>query len=186
MEFFDDVKVPEGFFQLHAYDARSGKLVDYVEGHNIVVNDGREALARLLGHHDPVLDPILSGPAAGVVSWYVDTLAFGDGGHDPDSVGDQTVMTPVLVTDTGLYGTTHVTRPVTVTWPSYRKVVFEATVESTEGNHPSPPAVNEYSEAGLFYGTSPGNSMVMFAHKSFGYVVKNETIRLVATWTFTF
>jgi hypothetical protein len=182
MDLYDHIMVPEGFFQLHVYDAPSGKLVDYVEGHNIVVNDGREALARLLGNHDPILNP----PPSGVTSWYVDTLSFGDGGHDPDNIGDQTIMTPVLVTDTDLYGTKHISRPVTVSWPSYRKVVFEATVESTEGNHPSPPAVNEYSEAGLFYGDTPGTSTVMFAHKSFGYVVKNETIRLVATWTFTF
>jgi len=135
-----------------------------VTGENIVVNDGREALARLLG-----ADP---------GDWFVDTMKFGDGGHD---VVDQTIMETVDVTDDDLYGTEHFSYDVTstTTWPALRKVQFVATVEAAEGNGAG---TLEYSEAGLFY----DSGTVMFAHKAFGYIVKNNTIRLVATWTFTF
>ena len=172
MDLFDTVKVPEGFLQIRAYEANTGRLVDLVEGHNIVVNDGREALARLLGN---------SGPDGGVTSWHVDTMKFGKGGHNPLNPLE---MVAVSVTDTDLYdqGATPAYYPdktVTVSFPSYRKVTFEASVEAAEGNGTG---VLEYSEAGLYYDTG----QIMFSHKAFGYIVKNNTIRLVATWTFTF
>lgn len=179
MDLQDIMRVPEGFFQLHAYDANSGRLVDKTEGFNIVVNHGREALARLLGAHDPSGDPP-GGDYTGVASWHVDTMRFGDGGHDP---GDQTVMLTVSVTDDDLYGTEHIAKTAVQTWLSERKVTFTSTIEAAEGNGAG---TLEYSEAGLFYGVSDGASTWMFAHKAFGYIVKNNTIKLVATWTFTF
>jgi hypothetical protein len=179
MELIDTMRVPEGFFQLHSYDAESGQLLDVVEGHNIVVNHGREALARLLGNHDPGSDPP-TGDYSGVASWHVDTMRFGDGGHDP---GDQTVMVTVSVTDEDLYGTEHIAKTAAATWPAERKVTFTSTVEAAEGNGSG---FLEYSEAGLYYGVGAGTSTWMFAHKAFGYIVKNNTIKLVATWTFTF
>jgi hypothetical protein len=164
MNLFDTVKVPVGVFDLRAFHAPSGRLVQHVTGENIVVNDGREALARLLGN------------ASG--DWFVDTMKFGDGGHDPSDV---TVMETVDVTDTDLYGNENFSYDVTstTTWPSDRKVQFEATVEAAEGNGTG---TLEYSEAGLYY----ASGTLMFAHKAFGYIVKNSTIKLVATWTFTF
>jgi hypothetical protein len=103
-------------------------------------------------------------------------MKFGDGGHDPL---DQTSMVAVDVTDDDLYGNIHISKAVTVSWPALRKVTFEATVETTEGNGTG---FLEYSEAGLYY----NSGTAMFSHKAFGYIVKNDTIRLVATWTFTF
>lgn len=168
MNLFDSVKVPVGIFQLSSYDARSGRLLERIEGENIVVNDGREALARLLGND------------GGPTTWYVDTIKFGDGGHNPLDV---TEMLPVDITDSDLYGTEHFSTAVTVTFPALKKVTFTGTVEAAEGNSPGDTIdPNEYSEAGLYY----NGGLLMFAHKSFGYVVKNSTIRLVATWTFTF
>lgn len=166
MNLIDSIKIPDGVFVLSAYDANSGRLVDRVEGHNIVVNDGREALARLLGND--------SGQ-----DWFVDTMKFGDGGHE---VADPTDMVAVDVTDADLYGNIHISKDVTgagTTWPATRKVQFVATVAAGEGNGAG---TLEYSEAGLYYDS--GNSM--FAHKAHGYIVKNNTIQLVATWTFTF
>ncbi|RLC66196.1 MAG: hypothetical protein DRH97_06850, partial [Chloroflexi bacterium] len=138
-----------------------------------MVNDGREALARLLG-----ADP---------GDWFVDFMKFGSGGHNPD---DATEMGSVDVTDDDLYSVggggdwSHAGGEAynfeydvtsTTTWPSpLRKVQFEATVEATEGNGAG---TLEYSEAGLFY----DSGTVMFAHKAFGYIVKNNTIKLVAT-----
>jgi hypothetical protein len=173
MNLLDAIKVPMGHFQLDSYDAFTGQLLDHIEGANIVVNDGREALARLLGN---------SGPDGGVTTWYVDTMKFGKGGHNP---GDVLEMVEVLVTDSDLYDQTadHITVDQdvtgTTTWPAARKVTFEATVEAAEGNGSG---VLEYSEAGLYY----DSGSIMFAHKAFGYIVKNNTIKLVATWTFTF
>ena len=106
----------------------------------------------------------------------MDTMKFGDGGHDPLDV---TSMVAVDVTDDDLYGTIHISKAVAVTWPSLRKVNFQATVEAAEGNGAG---VLEYSEAGLYY----NSGTAMFSHKAFGYIVKNNTIRLVADWTFTF
>lgn len=166
MEFHDSIRVPDGLLKIQAFDAKTGRLVDEVEGYNIVVNDGREALARLLGNDS-------------TQTWYVDTMKFGDGGHE---VLDVTDMVAVDVTDADLYGNIHISKDVTgagTTWPATRKVTFTATVEAAEGNGTG---ILEYSEAGLYYDS--GNSM--FAHKAFGYIVKNNTIRLVATWTFTF
>jgi hypothetical protein len=172
MNLFDSITVPDGFFQLRAVEARTGRLVDYVEGHNIVVNDGREALARLIGN---------SGAANGVTTWYVDTMSFGKGGHNPIN---QLEMVTVSVTDFEMYdqGATPADYPdetVTISFPSDRKVTFEATIEAAEGNGSG---TLEYSEAGLFY----DSGQKMFSHKAFGYIVKNNTIKLVATWTFTF
>lgn len=186
MEFFDTIKVPEGRFQLWAYNDATGKLVDYVEGNNIVVNNGREALARLLGAHDPTAPgETPDGDFTGVLSWSVDTLKFGNGGHD---VVDVTIMNAVSVTDDDLYATDPLQvfeAATTASWPSFgsRKVTFTATMEAAEGNSPTDLIdPYEYSEAGLYY----ASGTMMFAHKAFGYVVKNSTIRLVATWTFTF
>jgi hypothetical protein len=165
MNLFDSIKVPVGVFDLRAFDASSGSLVQHVTGENIVVNDGREALARLLGN-DPG-------------DWYVDTMKFGDGGH---TAGTPPGLETVDVTDTDLYGTIHISKDVTgagTTWPATRKVTFTATVEAAEGNGAGS---LEYSEAGLYYNAGAS----MFAHKAFGYIVKNATIRLVATWTFVF
>ena len=103
-------------------------------------------------------------------------MKFGDGGHDP---GDPLVMLPVAVTDDDLYGTIHIAKSVTVTFPEARKVQFVSEVETTEGNGTG---TLEYSEAGLYY----NSGTQMFAHKAFGYIVKNVTIRLVATWIFVF
>ena len=179
MNLIDTVRVPDGIFVLSSYDAESGRLIDRVNGHNIVVNHGREAMARLLGAHDPSGDPP-GGDYTGVASWNVDTMRFGDGGHNP---GDQTVMLTVSVTDEDLYGTEHIAKIAAATWPEERKVTFTSTIEAAEGNGAG---TLEYSEAGLFYGVSDGASTWMFAHKAFGYIVKNNTIKLVATWTFTF
>lgn len=88
-------------------------------------------------------------------------------------------METVAVTDSDLYGNLHISKPVTITFPAARQVQFTAAVETNEGNGAG---VLEYSEAGLYYNAGTQ----MFAHKAFGYVVKNDTIRLVATWTFTF
>ena len=185
MDFIDAIKVPEGVFQLRSYDVRTGQLVDFVEGTNIVVNYGREALARLLGAHDPVADPP-DGVYTGVISWHVDKMKFANGGHDPLDV---TVMLPVSVTDTDLTPDPDPDQlfeaDVVATWPSFgsRKVTFTAYMEAAEGNSPTDLIdPYSYSEAGLYF--SEGN--LMFAHKAFGYVVKNSTIRLMATWTFTF
>jgi len=169
MNLLDSITVPEGFFQLRAIEASTGRLVDYVEGHNIVVNDGRESLARLVGN---------SGAANGVTTWYPDTMKFGKGGHNPLN---QLEMVTVSVTDTDLYdgGASWPDKSVTVTFPSVRKVSFEATVDVGEGNGTG---TLEYSEAGLYY----DSGAVLWAHKAFGYIVKNNTIKLVATWTFTF
>lgn len=151
----------------------------HTHGENIVVNDGREALARLLGNDTG--------------NWFVDYMKFGSGGHDP---ADPTIMKSVDVTDTDLYSVVGGGTPAhaggeaynfefdvtsSTTWPSVgsRKVVFEGIVEATEGNDTG---TLEYSEAGLYY----NGGTAMFAHKAFGYIVKNNTIRLVATWTFTF
>jgi hypothetical protein len=136
------------------------------------VNDGRESLARLVGN---------SGAYGGVTTWYPDTMKFGKGGHNPLN---QLEMVTVSVTDTDLYdqGATPAYYPdksVTVTHPALRKVSFESTVDVGEGNGTG---TLEYSEAGLFY----DSGAVMWSHKAFGYIVKNNTIKLVATWTFTF
>jgi len=137
-----------------------------VHGENIVVNNGREALARLLGN------------ASG--DWFVDTMKFGKGGHDPS---DPTIMVAVDITDDDLYDTSasypEIDVTATTTWPALRKVQFEAEVAAGVGNGTG---VLEYSEAGLYY----NGGTVMFSHKAFGYIVKNDTIRLVADWTFTF
>lgn len=184
MDFIDAIKVPEGIFQLRSYDVRTGQLIDFVEGTNIVVNYGREALARLLGAHDPSLDPP-DGDYTGVISWHVDKMKFGNGGHNPLDV---TEMLAVSVADTDLYATNPLQvfeADTTVSWPSFgsRKVTFTASMEAAEGNSPTDLIdPYEYSEAGLYY----SEGTMMFAHKAFGYVVKNSTIRLVATWTFTF
>jgi hypothetical protein len=185
MEFIDAIKVPEGIFQLRSYDARTGQLIDFVEGTNIVVNFGREALARLLGAHDPSVAPLPDGDFTGVASWHVDTMKFGNGGHNPVDV---TEMLAVSVTDDDLYAANPLQvfeAPTTASWTSFgsRKVTFTASMEIDEGNSPTDLVdPYEYSEAGLYFS---GGSM-MFAHKAFGYVVKNSTIKLVATWTFTF
>ena len=166
MNLMDSIRIPDGFFSLRSYEEMSGRLIDEVEGYNIVVNDGREALARLLGND--------SGQ-----DWFVDTMKFGDGGHE---VADPTDMVAVDVTDADLHGNIHISKDITgagTTWPAARKVTFTATIEAGEGNGAG---TLEYSEAGLYYDS--GNSM--FAHKAHGYIVKNSTIRLVATWTFTF
>jgi len=173
MRLDDHVYIPDGVLELRAYNTQ-GKLLDYVHGGNIVVNGGREALARLMGN-DPG-------------SWSVDAMKFGDAGHEPLTPHN---MVPVDVSDTDLYGTTHVTIGLTgsgvgdfqtmdVNWPvEGKKVQFVAPVEADQGNGTD---TAEYSEAGLFY----NNGSIMFAHKSFSYIIKNSTIRLVATWTFTF
>jgi len=103
-------------------------------------------------------------------------MKFGDGGHNP---ADPTEMETVAVTDDDLYGTIHISKSVTTTFPALRKVQFEAEVETSEGNGAG---TLEYSEAGLYY----NSGVSMFAHKAFGYIVKNDTMRIVATWTFTF
>jgi len=106
-------------------------------------------------------------------------MKFGDGGHTATVPPG---MVAVDVTDTDLYGAIHISKDVTgagTTFPATRKVTFTATVEAAEGNGTG---VLEYSEAGLYYNAGTQ----MFSHKSFGYIVKNDTIRLVATWTFTF
>ena len=165
MQLHDKVYVPEGVLEIRLYDAQ-GRLQDYVVGRNMVVNDGREALARLLGND-------------GTQDWFVDTMKFGDGGHNPANPAE---MVEVFVTDTDLYGTIHISKDVTgvgTTFPSTKKVTFTASVEAAEGNGAG---TLEYSEAGLYY--DGGNSM--FAHKAFGYIIKNDTMRIVATWTFTF
>lgn len=162
----DTVNVPVGVFKLYAWDMQ-GRLVDYVEGHNIVVNNGRNALARIIGGDTSL---------GALVDWTVDTIKFGDGGHDP---ADPTIMETVDVTDAGLYGSTLITKSVTVTFPATRQVQFSATIDTSEGNGSG---TQEYSEAGLYF----DSGTTMFAHKAFGYVVKNSTIRLTATWLFTF
>lgn len=185
MEFKDNVKVPTGWLTICAYDGR-GRLIDKMEGENIVVNYGREALARLLGGHDPVADAaaLVGTPYEGIETWVVNTMGFGKGGHD---AGDPLIMEAVSVTDTALYDETvnHPRVEAVATWSAGdRKVTFTAEVDTTEGNGTG---TLEYSEAGLFFGdTTGGDSDVLFAHKAFGYIVKNNTIKLVATWTFTF
>lgn len=165
MRLMDKVWVPEGSLRVQAYDGL-GRLVDDFEGPNIVVNDGREALARLLGNNSSQ-------------DWFVDTMKFGDGGHNPANPSE---MVAVAVTDSDLYGTTHISKDVTgagTTWPETKKVTFTASIEASEGNGTG---TLEYSEAGLYY----NSGTQMFAHKAFGYIIKNSTIRIVATWTFTF
>lgn len=166
MHLIDSVPIPEGFFRMWAYNV-DGQLVDYVEGQNIVVNDGRNALSRLIGGDTSLGD---------LADWTVDAIKFGDGGHNP---ADVTQMVTVDVTDADLYGSTIISKPVTVTFPATRQVQFTATIDTTEGNGSG---TQEYSEAGLYY----NGGTLMFAHKAFGYVVKNSTIRLTATWLFTF
>jgi hypothetical protein len=163
---YDKVSVPEGVFKLYAWGP-NGTLVDYVEGHNIVVNGGRNALSRLIGGDTSL---------GALADWTVDTIKFGDGGHNPS---DPTEMIAVDVTDSDLYGSIIISKSVTTIFPATRQVQFSATVETSEGNGSG---TQEYSEAGLYY----DSGTTMFAHKSFGYVVKNSTIRLTATWLFTF
>ncbi len=169
MKLFDKVDV-SGSLMIRSYDLQ-GRLLESREGQNIVVNDGREALARLLGG-DLSLGSDLS-------NWTVDTMKFGDGGHQTTPTFDPTILLPVSVEDDDLYGTEHVAEAVATTWPADRKVMFEATIEASEGNGTG---TLEYSEAGLYY----NSGAAMFAHKAFGYIVKNDTIKIVAQWTFTF
>jgi len=165
MNVSEKVSVPNGYLVIKSYDI-NGKLVDQVEGYNIITNDGREALAHLMGN-DSTLD------------WYVDEIQLSDGGHNPVDV---TEMLPVNVTDTDLFHAAVFTKAITdanISFPSTRKVTFSSSMETTEGNGTGTQA---YSEAGLFY----RSGTFMFTHKTFGYVIKNNTTRLVITWTFTF
>ena len=162
----ESVPVPNGYLVIKSYNT-SGRLIDQVEGYNIITNEGREALAHLMGN-DSADD------------WFVDTIKLSDGGHNPIDV---TEMLPVNVTDTDLFNAAIFTKSITtvsnISFPSVRKVTFSSSMETTEGNAGGTQA---YSEAGLFY----RGGTIMFTHKTFGYVIKNNTTRLVITWTFTF
>lgn len=169
MNLIDHMKVPEGWLVIRAYDASNGRLLETIEGPNIVVNHGREALARLLGGHDPIADAaaLVGTDYEGIESWVVNTMAFGDGGHQTVPAFDPLVMEAVSVTDTALHSTTvdHPILEAVATWDAgARKVTFTTTVEAADGNGAG---TLEYSEAGLFFGDStPGDSALMFSHKA--------------------
>lgn len=75
---------------------------------NLVVNNGKTILSRLLGHH------------ASYTGEYVSQIAFG------------TSSTAAAVTDTAL-GAQVLAKPATVTYPAFNQVTFSATMLASEG-----------------------------------------------------
>jgi len=169
MNLLEKVKVPVGYLVIQSYDL-DGHLIDQVEGENIIVNNGREALAHLMGN-DSTLD------------WHIDAIKLSNGGYGSNAdPSDITVMKPVNVTDEDLFNTPLFTKEITdanISFPDTRKVVFSSSMEANEGNYGDS---QDYSEAGLYY----RNGTLMFTHRAFGYVIKNDKTRLAITWTFTF
>ena len=164
----DLVQPPTGHVNIKVYD-KLGKLIDEIDGDNVIVNDGRIALAHWTG-----------GDVGS--SWLIDHIKYSDGGHDPS---DPTQMLPVYVSDTDLHHTPIFSKALQSSDVSYpatnsRTVQFSSSMETSEGNGTS--GTQAYSEVGLYY----NHGTKLFAHKTFGYVIKNSSNRLVVTWSFIF
>ena len=82
--------------------------IETVHLRNLVVNNGKTILSRLLGH-----DGSYTGE-------YVNQIAFGTG-STPASVGDTALEAQVLA------------KEATVTYPAFNKVMFSATMQANEG-----------------------------------------------------
>ena len=85
-----------------------GNQIEVREYKNLVVNNGKTILARLLGHD------------VAYINEYIDTIAFGTSGDAP------------VVTNTALGGEV-LAKAATVSYPAYNSVMFSATMLDTEG-----------------------------------------------------
>jgi len=90
--------------------------------------------------------------------------------------GDATGV--VDIADTALFGSLIITKPVTPSFPASTTVVFTGTVGQFEGNGSGSQV---YQEAALLTGNG-----TFATHRAFGSITKDNTVVLLATWTFVF
>lgn len=153
---FKDSVIAHGHLALKVIKAKSGEIVRFEEGDNLVVNGGRAAIAHCVAGDD-------------IANQSVTGMTFGDGSGS------------VAVTDTGLFGTTIINKSVTYNFPSVSpptQVAFVATVGQFEGNGSGS---QDYREAGLLTGAN-----ALWSHKVFGLIQKTSDLVIEATWTVTF
>lgn len=103
------------------------------------------------------------------------TVSFGDAGHNPTN---PTQALPVSVADTGLFGDTVASLPVTSSYPNGSEggqVMLSATLGSSQGNGTGSQAISEY---GLFDVVSR-----MLTHRSSGLITKTSEFGILLQWT---
>lgn len=151
-----------GFLTMIA-SKEDGEIVQIEHGRNLVLNQGRSAMAHLVG---------ILGDGGAATSRYVDRMRFGDSDLPTD------------VTQTNIQGAEIITKTPTVDFPDLvldLKVRFTVTIGLNEGNllggGPGAGTIT-YKEALLVCQNGDG-----FSRKLTGNLTKNETIILTAVWT---
>ena len=84
----------------------------------------------------------------------------------------------VDITDVALFGASIIVKPVTPSFPATTQVTFTGTVDQFEGNGGGSQV---YQEAALRTGDN-----TFATHRTFGSVTKDNTLVLLATWSFVF
>lgn len=145
---------------------KDGKIIGRKRlGENIVVAQGRSNMAHLLAGDD-------------VSNRKVFEVRLGDAGHNPS---DPTQPLPVLTSDSDLFGSLVITKPVSTDYPdgaNANKVRFTATVSESEGNGSGYQAISEY---GLYDATGR-----MMTHKTSGLITKSNAFGITIRWTIIF
>ena len=139
----------------------NGNIIETREGRNLIVNNGKQLLAKRIG---------------GAADAAVTHMAIGTGG-----AASETPFTPYTPAATNTALGTEVAgqrQAVTVTYPATNQVKFTATFTSTNVN-------NNVNEVGLFNASTAGT---MFARYCFATIyLKNDiTASLQVDWTITF
>ena len=170
----------EGHVHVTWEDIETGKSGVCHSDHNLIVNNGRESIVRLL-----------RGNIAQGTTYHIDALKLGTQGHTGADTNNPEA--PEL-TDTALDDTTSslFTKALVVgdstlkpTTPPHNILEFNIEILTTEANAPS--GARTYTEAGLFSNytnnTSTPANHIMFARQTFESVVKTNLRKLNFTWT---
>jgi hypothetical protein len=143
------------------------EIVQEVDGQNLVVNGGRNAIAHLTAGDN-------------VVNKAISQMTFGDG-TTPPAVTDTTLSGSTIITVNNLVSggvTTHWEPPTFPASTPPTQVQFVAFVGQDDGNGSGS---QNYTEAGLLCADG-----TLAARKVFGLLTKTSDLIVQSTWTFTF
>jgi hypothetical protein len=144
----DELQV-KGTVDVKVIDINTGKVIDHIQGENLVVTAGRQNIAKFLNN--------------AAANKHVTQIAFGTNGTAA-ALGDVAPLTSQFAKAFG-----------SASYPSANSVKFDWTLELAENNGVT------IQELGMLCADN-----TLFARYTGFSVAKNNTIRLVGSWTFTF
>lgn len=161
-----DVIVPKGYLQIIIYDRFKRKLWEWI-GKNLVVNLGRDTLAKHIGGYSGASDNL-------IVRW----LRVGT---------DNGTILPLDVTNTdlGAWTGSDDTYNVAVSYPADMEVKFTATIGLNEPSGGGGLPI-DLKEAGLFFGPADMSIVQLFSRKIHPTITKTSSIQLEYNWTIKF